>query len=232
MLHSSKVIDIERFDQLYCSASFLVRYGQDLIRIKTIYLHLLHSIIYRIPTRMSKDPIDKWLNALQFENYRLQFTPNPIHAKVLQSQIQELESQPVAQIDGNNLQATIQRLENLKQDLASVQQLINLATELRKLRDQMREKGFLLSNPEDTDEVLDGFHVWFEKKKIEQREEQWRNIASFKQFWPKADGPRRRRMVELFATYGRRRLKWGMLNLKIGTPLRIGRWASRISKRF
>lgn len=181
---------------------------------------------------MTKDPLDKWLDALQFENYRLQFKPNQTHAEILKAQIRELESQPVADIAGNDLVATLHHLEQLKQDLTSVQQLIELAKQLRNLREQMREKGFLSYSPSDADEVLNGFHAWFEKTKIEQRERQWRNLASLRQFWPEADGPRRRRMVELFATYSRRRLMWGTLNLKIGTPLRIGRWASRMYKGY
>lgn len=183
-------------------------------------------------SEMTKDPLDKWLDALYFENYRLQFKPNQTHAAILKAQIRELESQPVADIAGNDLVATLHHLEQLKQDLASVQQLIELAKQLRKLREQMREKGFLLYSQSDADEVLNGFHAWFEKTKIEQRERQWRNLASLRQFWPEADGPRRRRMVELFATYSRRRLMWGTLNLRIGAPLRIGRWVSRMYKGY
>lgn len=181
---------------------------------------------------MSKDPIDKWLDALQFENYRLQFTPNHIHVKVLQSQIQQLESQPVDEIDGNDLEATLQRLGTLKQDLASVQQLMDLATELRKLRDEMREKGLFLSPPVETDDVLDAMHAFLEVKKYEQRARQWRNLDSLRHLWPKADGPRRRRIAELLTTYSRRRFTWGMLNLKLGTPLRIARWAIRMYKKY
>ncbi|CAD6591108.1 MAG: hypothetical protein ASARMPREDX12_004923 [Alectoria sarmentosa] len=180
---------------------------------------------------MTKDPLDKWLDALHFENYRLQFKPNQTHAAILKAQIRELESQPVADIAGNDLVATLHHLKQLKKDLASVQQLIDLAKQLRKLREQMREKGFLLYSQSDADEVLNGFHAWFEKTKIEQRERQWRNLASLRQFWPEADGPRRRRMVELFATYSRRRLMWGTLNLKIGAPLRIGRWLWKLITR-
>lgn len=197
-----------------------------------IYLNLLEPTTDRKLTRMSRDPIDKWLDALQFENYRLQFKPNQIHAEILQSQIRELESQPVAGIAGNLLEETFHRLECLKQDLASVQQMIDLAIQLRHLRDEIREKGFLLYSPTDADEVLDGFHAWFEKTKIEQRERQWRNLASFQYYWPKADGVKRRRMVELFVTYSRRRLLWGTMNLKIVTPLKIGRWASRMYKKY
>ena len=181
---------------------------------------------------MPNDAIDKWLEALQFETYRLGFKPNQIHAEILQSQIQILESQPVVEIAGNDLDAKLHQLETLKQDLASVQQLIDLAMQLRNLRDQMRENGFLVYNPDDANQVLDGFHAWFEKKKTEQREMQWRNLAFFRHFWPKADLARRRRMLELLAMYGRRRLIWGTLNFRIGTPLKIGRWASRMYKRY
>lgn len=181
---------------------------------------------------MSEDHVDKWLDALRFEIYRLQFTPNRTHAKILQSQIQELESQPVAEVGGKDLNTTIHNLAALKQDLASVQQLIDLAIQLRNLRDQMREKGFLSYSPTDADEIFNGFHAWFEKAKIEQRERQWRNLAHLRHFWPKVDGPRRRQMVDLFATYSRQRLKWGIMNIQIGTPLKIGRWAIKIYKRY
>ena len=181
---------------------------------------------------MLKDPVDKWLDALRFEVYRLQFTPNPTHAKILQSQIQELESQPVTEIADNDFGTMFQNLETLKQDVASIEQLIHLAEQLRNLRDQMREKGFLAYSLDDADEVFNGFHAWFEKAKIEQRERQWRNLAYLRHFWPNADGPRRRQMADLFATYSRRRLKWGFMNLRIGTPLKIGRWAIRIIKRY
>lgn len=183
-------------------------------------------------TRMSRDPLDKWLDALRFEIYRLQFMPNPMHAKILESKIQEFESQPVVEIAGNDFNTALQKLETLKQDFASIQQLIHLAIELRNLRDQMREKGFLMFSPNDADEVLNGFHAWFEKTKMEQRKRQWRNFAHLRHFWPKADGPTRRQMVELFATYGRRRFKWGLMNLQIGAPLKIGRWASRMYRRY
>ena len=177
---------------------------------------------------MSRDPIDKWLDALLFENHRLQFTPSPIHSEILQSQIRELESQPVAGFNANHVGDILRRLECLKQDLASIQQMIVLATQLRHLRDQIRENGYLLYSPTGIDRTLDAFHNWFEKTKIEHRKRQRKNFAALKHFWPTADVARRRRIVELFATYGRRRLVWGMFNLQTSTPLRIGRWAIRM----
>lgn len=180
---------------------------------------------------MSRDPIDKWLDALQFENYRLSFKPHLIHAEILESQIREMESLPLDKIAGDDLDAALKRLESLKQDLASTQQLLGLAAQLRNVRDQISEKGIFNYNPEDANEILNDFHAWFEKSKIEQRERQWRNLASLKHFWPQADGARRRRMVELFATYARRRLTWGIGNFKMTIPLRIGRWAGRMYMR-
>ncbi len=176
---------------------------------------------------MSRDPIDKWLDALEFENYRLSFWPSPNHADMLESQILELESQPIADMSGDDLDTMLQRLENLKQDLASARQLIDCALQVRNLREQMRQKGILQINPDEADEALDGFHSFFEKSKIQQRERQWRNLTSLKQFWPHADGTRRRRMANLFATYTRRRLLWGTGNLAFSLPLKIRLWATR-----
>lgn len=180
---------------------------------------------------MSKDPIDKTLSALHFENYRLGFKPNQTHAKILESAIQRLESQPVED-SGDDLDTTLHHLKTLKQDLVSIQEVVVLAIQLHNLRDQIRENGFLLYRPDDAEEVLNEFHAWFEKMKIEQRKRQWRNFASLRHFWPQADWERKRAMVELFATNSRRRLEWGTLNLRIALPLRIGRWASRMCRKF
>lgn len=168
---------------------------------------------------MSKKLIDQWLDALHFENDRLKFMPTQLHSMILQSQIRKLESQPVAGIARDDLHARIHRLDVLKQDLASARQLIDLAY-------QLRERSI-----DDAEEVLDGIHAWFEKTKIGRRERQWQNLAFLRSSWPKADGARRRRMVQLFATYSRRRLRCGAFYLRIGTLLRIKMWACRMYKR-
>ena len=181
---------------------------------------------------MSEYTIDRWIHALEFENYRLQFKPNNIHVKILQSEIQVMESMPAAAAIGDgNLDQTLQNLESLKQDLASGEHIIGLAIQLRNFKDQMREKGVLQFNLDAADEILEGIQASFDKRKIEQRQRQWRNLASLRKFWPEADGPRRRRIVELLRTYTRRRFMWGLLNLQMGTPVRLSRWASRMYKR-
>lgn len=180
---------------------------------------------------MPVQPIDRWLEALKFENYRLGFMPKLSDAKVLQTEIRELESQPVAEIAGNDdFDARYFSLIVMKQDLASIQQMGELAIRLLNLREQMREKGFLVSSLDEADEIFDGFHAWVEKSKLEQRKRQWQHLRFVRLFWPKADMARRRRIAEMLAVYGRRRFRWGTLHLAIGPPARVGRWASRMLK--
>ncbi|KAL9126911.1 MAG: hypothetical protein Q9175_007837 [Cornicularia normoerica] len=142
---------------------------------------------------MSKDAIDKWLDALRFDIYRLGVKPDQLHADTLAVEIDRLERLPVTAM-GNDLHARLDDLESAKQDLASIQHLIGLTIHLRNLRDQMRENGFLKYSIADADQVLDGLHAWLEKTKREQRERQWRNLTFFRRFWPEADGSTRRQM--------------------------------------
>ena len=181
---------------------------------------------------MSSNAIDKWLDDLEFENYRLSFTPTRLHAQILESRIRLIESLPVTEQVDHDLVRIVKNLETLKRDLASVQELIGLTLQLRDLRDQMLQKGFLQFAPEDGVETFDGFHTWYERKKLEQRRRQRLNFAFLRHFYPMADKARKRRMVDLFATYSRRRFMWGTWNLRFGTPARIGRWASRMCTRM
>ena len=176
--------------------------------------------------------MDKWLEALRFENYRLSFTPNPIHAEMLQSHINRLESEPTAGLSTDELDGKLHRLEAMKKDLASVNQLISLREKLHGVSQQLQKEGYFQFSPEDAIETFDGLNAWFEKTKTEQRERQSRNLASLKRFWPQADGARKTRIAELLATYARKRYVWGSLNLRMAAPVKVGRWATRALKQM
>ena len=179
---------------------------------------------------MSIDPIDKWLDALHFENQRLSFRPNPMYVEILEEQIRKLESTPLDVAAGYELDEILQNLQSLKQDLASVKQLLSFAERLQNLRTQMRESGPLQYSPDEAEEVMNGFNAYFQKAKIDQRNRQRQHLASLWQFGPQADAVRRRRIVQLFKTYAKRRLMWGGMNLLLTGPLRLGLGVIKLSK--
>ena len=183
-------------------------------------------------TRMSSNTVDKWLDALRFENYRLQFRPHPIDAEEIRSQIQALEARPVATIAHGDFDTLLHKLDSLKEDLASVEQTIELLSQIRELRGQIREKGFLEYDVDQAGEVIDNLHFRSEKNKMDQRQRQWRHLASLRRVWPEADAARRKGIVQLLGTYSKRRFVCGATNLRIGTVTRIGRWASRMCKKY
>ena len=181
---------------------------------------------------MSQRTIDNWLGSLSFQSYRLSFMPNKFRSGLLLATIRAFESMPITEKDADRLEIRLGQLEDLKEDLASVQQLVSWAEELANVRDQMRDKGVFRFDGDEADEALYGISDWFEKKKVEQRHQQWQNLLLFRHFWPKADSRRRRRMVEVFATYGRRRLMWGTLHLWVATPAKTAMWATRMYRRL
>ena len=190
-------------------------------------------------TGMARDPLGHWLHALRFEIYRLQFWPGQIRAEILKSEIRKLESQPV-EGSGSDLDTSLQNLETLKQDLADMQEEMALIGQLMSMRNQLhgsmrehlRGNGDVSHSMGDANEIFNKLHNWYEKKKLEQRMIQWRNFAILRHFWPKVDWETKRTVVQMFGLYSKRRLMWGALNLRIGLPLRMGRLASRLGKRF
>ena len=172
---------------------------------------------------MSKDPIDKWLDAMQFEIFRL--SPN---TELLESRIKQLGSMPVTKGSRNNLKEKLHQLECLKQDLQSLRMLEVSTRKLQQVKAQALggrslDRGQMVKVREEFDEVTNTF----EKTKIEQRERQRQHLASLRQLWPKADYARKRRMVGLFATYAGRRLMIGTANSLLVVPLMIARRAFR-----
>lgn len=181
---------------------------------------------------MSSNTVDKWLDELRFENYRLQFRPHPIDAEEIRSQIQALEARPVATIAHGDFDTLLHKLDSLKEDLVSVEQTIELLSQIREFRGQIREKGFLAYDVDQAGEVIDNLHFRSEKNKMDQRQRQWRHLASLRRVWPEADAARRKGIVQLLGTYSKRRFLCGATNLRIGTVTRIGRWASRMCKKY
>ena len=181
---------------------------------------------------MPTEPIDKWLEALEFENHRLSFKPNVIQAEILASQIRELESQPVDTMADGDLEARLERLDALKQHLASIRQVVGFARPLYPIAHQLlelaRDRGPANWNPvKEAVEAFDRIIAWHEKTRIEQKEKFARNLVSLRYFWPQADTPRKSRMRDLFITYTWRRFSWGALNLTMTTLSKNARWASR-----
>ena len=111
---------------------------------------------------MSTDPIDKQMDALEFENLRLSFTPARI--ALLVTQIGELESRPLDPRTKCDLKAELQRLDDLKQHLASLRQLIRLLQALPEGIDRMLAVYWAqlrgrVSPDKGADEVVDGIHA-------------------------------------------------------------------------
>ena len=176
---------------------------------------------------MSQD-IDIWLESLEFEIYRLRFKPGPRlsnNAWMLRSHIAQIGSLQVAALTGINLEGLIQSVDAFKQDLASLEQLMRLHAQLDDNFKEFRKLGFpmtaagpeLLKNLDDT-------RAWYEQAKLVQRQRQRPHLALLRRYWPNADGPRRMRMLGLFATYGRRRFAWGAKNLQVSGALRLTSW--------
>ena len=177
---------------------------------------------------MSKDPIDKWLDAMQFEIFRLKSTNNPLSTEVLESRIKQLESMPVTKGTRQNLKEKFHQLESLKCDLQSLRVLESSCRKMQQLKDSYN-KGML--DVKEMAEVLHKLDTSFEKTKIEERERRRQHLASLMQLWPKADVARKRRMVGLFATYAGMSLRIEISNSVVGIPQKIARWAVRGYKR-
>ena len=181
---------------------------------------------------MSRRYFDNWLGSISFQSFRLSFMPNKFASGLLEGTIQAFESKPITEKNFDRLGTRLGQLEDLKQDLASIEQLVSLVEEVAKMRNRMRDKGFFDFDVDEAEKALCGIADWFEMKKIQQRHQQWHNLAMFRLAWPKADSRMRRRMVEVFATYGTRRLMWGAVHLQVATPVKIARWATRIYRRL
>ena len=181
---------------------------------------------------MSKDPIDQWLDDVEFEIYRLSFRPSPFHLKVLEAYIQHMESMPVNEEISVNLEATILRLNCLKQDLISLQRLNGYFEHVEKMRQQALEQGLGQWRPYDFEEVCHDFVSRLQVTKHEQRSRQYVHLANLRRFWPEADQARRKRTLGLLKPYIRQRFQWGVFNLQMSTTLKIARWTGRMLKRL
>ena len=177
---------------------------------------------------MSKDPIDKWLDAMQFEMFRHKYTNNPLSTEMLESRIKQLESMPVTKGARKNLKEKFDQLECLKRDLQSLRLLASSYRKLQQWRDQ---HAWGMLDMEVVAEVHRKVDTWFVKTKIEERERQRQHFASLRQLWPKADVARKRRMVGFFATYAGIRLRTGITNSLLAIPQRFVGWLARGYKR-
>ena len=178
---------------------------------------------------MPKDSSDKWLDAMEFEIFRLK-TTHYMSTEILESRIKQLESMPVTKGTRNNFKEKNHQLVCLQQDLQSLRVLESSSRKMQQVREQMREKGF--HDPGlKVHEIHSKWDILFEKTKIEQRERQWQHLASLRQLWPKADDARKRRMVGLFAKYAGMRLWDGTTNSLLAIPLKVARWLARGHKR-
>ena len=180
---------------------------------------------------MSQDPVDAWLESLEFEIFRLRFSPGSKlrnNAWMLRWHIAKIGSLQVSAITGMNLQSLIHSVDVFQQDLASLEELIRLHAQLEDQVKEFRRLGFptTAAGPELL-KNLDETRAWFEKTKISQRQRQERHLASLRLFWPNANGSLRMRMLGLFATYGRRRFAWGAKNLQISGAMRLTSWMIR-----
>ena len=180
---------------------------------------------------MSKELIDHWLDDVEFEDFRLSFRPTALHLELLRAQIQRMESMPVTEEASGDLERTISRLDRLKQDLRHLQDLSGIVSRAEKVRYQVQEKGMVAFRPEEANEILDDIHSWLQELKHKQRLRQHVTLGYFTHFWPMADQARRKRMIGLFATYGKKRLMWGARKFAISTPLKFVRWVGRSYKK-
>ena len=168
---------------------------------------------------MSKDPIEKWLDAMQFEVFRLKsFTP--FSTEVLESRIKQLEPMPVTEGARINLNAKLRELKCLKQDLQSIRVLERSVRKMRQATDRVLEKT-MFNVKDQCIEARAKFDATHVKTKIERMERQRQHLASLRQLWPKADYASKRRMVGLFARYGRSRLIAGIRISLLAFPFKI-----------
>lgn len=174
---------------------------------------------------MSRDPIDKWLDAMQFEIFRLSPQHYAFRTELLESRIKQLESMPVTKEARTDLQQKLHQLKCLKQDLRFYRALEVSYEKMKQLKDQTRA-GFL-DRGQEACEVFNEIDTSIEKIKMEQRERQRQYLASLRQLWPNADNAKKRQMLKLFAIYSRRRLLIGTENILYAVPFALARWTVR-----
>ena len=180
---------------------------------------------------MSLDPVGKWLESLEFEIYRLRFSPGSKlrnNAWTLRWHIAKLGSLQVDALTGTNLESLVHSVDAFQQDLASLEELMRLHAQLDDNLKEFKRLGFPMTaaGPELL-KTLDDTRAWFEKTKISQRQRQERHLASLRSFWPNANGSLRMRMLGLFATYGRRRFAWGAKNFQVSRAVMLTSWLVR-----
>ena len=176
---------------------------------------------------MPHDPIDKWLESLEFDIYRLRFMPGSQlrkNAWTLRWHIAKIGSLQVAALPGMNLESLIRSVDAFQQDLDSLEELIRLYAQSEENIKEFKRLGFPMTAGPVWLKNLDDTRAWFEKTKVRQRQRQWQHLASLRLFWPNANGPLRMRMLGLFATYGRRRFAWGAKSLPVIGALRLTTW--------
>ena len=175
--------------------------------------------------------MDKWLRAMDLEILRLSFVPTPEHTYALEREVEAMKSMPVTDDSAYSLADRIHALECLQQDLPALQEVRICSIQLENMLDQIRGKGILHYNPEEVYGNIEKLHAFYEKRKLEQRERQWRHLASLRPLWPNADHTDRRRMMDLLKSYGQRRLRWGTKNFQVSTTFRIWRLAIGVHRR-
>ena len=176
---------------------------------------------------MSRDPVDRWLDAMEFEMFRLSPKYDVFSTEFLESRIKQLESMPVTKGANIDLQEKIHQLKCLKQDLRSLRAQFVLAGKLQQLKDQAREGIY---RPHELYEVWNAIDTSNAKGRMEQRERQRQHLASLRQLWPNADDAKKRQMLKLFAIYSRRRLMIGTQNILYAVPFTVARWGVRFIK--
>ena len=176
---------------------------------------------------MTRNPADKWLEAIKFELFRLSPKHDRFSTGRLESAIKYLESTPVttkgARID---LHEQIHQLDCLRHDLGVFRAQLDWTRKGKRIQDRARDRGRPMRGPEFRD-AFNGLDASFEKIKMEQRERQWRHFASFGQVWPSAGAANKAQMVKWLAIYSRRRLRIGTANSLRAVPTMILRWWTR-----
>ena len=178
---------------------------------------------------MSRNPADKWLEAIKFELFRLSPEHNKFSTGYLEWRIKQLESMPVTEGARIDLQDKIHQLECLKQDLGVFRAEMAWTRKMCRVSEKARDKG----RPARGYEIFESFNeldTSFEKVKMEQRERQRQHLASFRQIWPNADAANKAQMVKWLAIYSRRRLRIGTGNSLWIVPNTIFRWWTRGAK--
>ena len=180
------------------------------------------------------DKMEEWMK--QREEKVQRFTHSEIQAEILRQRIQELESQCLEihsqDSDDFHFKQNVEKLERLKDQLATLQQPASLASEGRAHMERVFEiarKGMQTGIvPPDSEDVLNNCQNWLDSMEAERRKRRVHELGLFRQGWRNADWDTRVGMMRWLGRWGTRHVVGQRVRYEVArVGMKAAIWISR-----